>query len=290
VISFRTLVHTVSAAAIFALAMPTMAAVDVESLRNRSPDDLKAQSDRAWNEDLRPGAFQDRVIDENQADAVIELKAPFRSEDPAVVPVSIHSKIPQTADRYIKKLHVYLDKNPLPLVGIFEFTPESGKADIAMRIRVDSNTYFRVVTEMNNGDLLMSKTFIRSLGGCSEPLGASVDESLKRMGKMKMNTVGDLVLGEPNLMQLKISHPNITGLGASQKTGVKPPPMFIKELKVSYDGKLVMKANLTFAISQDPSFRFYFIADKEADMIIDAIDTDNNEFKSTHKVTLKDHA
>ena len=68
---------------------------------------------------------------------LIEIKAPYRSEDPAVVPVSIHSKIPQTAERYIKKLHVYLDKNPLPLVGVFEFTPESGKADLAMRIRVD---------------------------------------------------------------------------------------------------------------------------------------------------------
>ncbi len=283
-LSFRTLVHTVSAAAIFALAIPAMA--DVNDLRNRGGDDLKKQSDRVWDEKLRPGTFQDKEINENQADAVVELKAPFRSEDPSVVPVSIHSKIPQTADRYIKKLYVYLDKNPLPLVGIFEFTPESGKADLAMRIRVDDNTYFRVVTEMNNGDLLMSKSFIRSLGGCSEPLGASVDESLKRMGKMKMNTVGDVTLGEPNLMQLKISHPNITGLGASQRTGVKPPPHFVKEIIVSYDGKMVLKANLTFAISQDPSFRFFFKPEKEGDMIVVAVDTKNNEFKSTHAVTL----
>ena len=155
-----------------------------------------------------------------------------------------------------------------------------------MRIRVDSNTYFRVVTEMNNGDLLMSKAFIRSLGGCSEPLGASVDESLKRMGKMKMNTVGDVTLGAPNLMQLKISHPNITGLGASQRTGVKPPPFFVKEMEISYDGKMVMKANLTFAISQDPSFRFFFTPEEEADMIVIVVDTKNNEFKSTHSVTL----
>ena len=283
-LSFRTAVHAVSAAAILALAIPTMA--DVNDLRNRSGDDLKKQSDRVWEEKLRPGTFQDREINDNQADAVVELKAPFRSEDPSVVPVSIHSKIPQTADRYIKKLYVYLDKNPLPLVGIFEFTPESGKADLAMRIRVDDNTYFRVVTEMNNGDLLMSKSFIRSLGGCSEPLGASVEESLKRMGKMKMNTVGDVTLGEANLMQLKISHPNITGLGASQRTGVKPPPHFLKEFTVSYDGKMVLKAILTFAISQDPSFRFFFKPEKEADMIVIAVDTKNNEFKSTHAVTL----
>ena len=284
--SLNMYIRPISVITLFALALPAIADVDVDALRNRSPDDLKGQSDKVWDENLRPGAFQDREINENQIDAVVEVKAPYRSEDPAVVPVSIHSKIPQTAERYIKKLHVYLDKNPLPLVGIFEFTPESGKADLAMRIRVDDNTYFRVVTEMNNGDLLMSKSFIRSLGGCSEPLGASVDESLKRMGKMKINTVGDVTFGEANLIQLKISHPNITGLGASQRTGVKPPPHFIKELRVSYDGKMVMKADLTFAISQDPSFRFFFTPEKEAAMVVEAVDTNNNEFKSTHSVTL----
>lgn len=279
-------IKTVTLTTLFALALPAMADVDFDALRNRNPEDLQARSDKVWEQNLRPGAFQDREINENQADAVVEVKAPFRSEDSSVVPVSIHSKIPQTTERYIKRLHVYLDNNPLPLVGIFEFTPESGKADLAMRIRVDDNTYFRVITEMNNGDLLMGKSFIRSLGGCSEPLGASVDESLKRMGKMKMNTVGKVALGEPNLMQLKISHPNITGLGASQRTGVKPPPFFLKELKITYDGKIVMKANLTFAISQDPGFRFFFIPEKEADMIVEAVDTKNNVFKSTHAVTL----
>lgn len=273
-----------SSLALLVLYLPVLATTDWDTLRNRGGDDLKTQSDNAW-ENIRRGTFQDREINEDQVDAVVELKAPFRSEDPTVVPVSIQSKIPQTEELYIKKLHVYLDKNPLPLVGIFEFTPESGKADLAMRIRVDDNTYFRVVTEMNNGDLLMSKSFIRSLGGCSEPLGASVDESLKRMGKMKINAIGSLIAGEPSLMQLKISHPNITGLGASQKTGVRPPPHFIKELEIGYNGDIVMKANLTFAISQDPSFRFFFIPKESADIVITAIDTNNNEFKTTHPIT-----
>lgn len=281
--SLNTFIQAVSVAILFSITLPVTA--DLNDLRNRSSDDLQKQSDKIWNENLVK-VFNGKEINELQTDAVIEIKAPFRSENPSVVPVSIHSKIPQTIDRYIKKLHIYLDKNPLPLVGVFEFTPESGKADLAMRIRVDDNTYFRVITEMNNGDLLMSKSFIRSLGGCSEPLGASVDESLKRMGRMKMNTIGDLALGVANLMQLKISHPNITGLGASQRTGVKPPPHFLKELKVSYNDKIVMKANLTFAISQDPSFRFFFNANEEADMVVEGVDTKNNTFKSTHSVTL----
>ena len=266
----------------FALALPSKTLANLDDLRNRDENSLKAQSDKVW-QNLQLAAFQDRKINEDQTDAVIEINAPYRSEDPAIVPVSIRSKIPQTESSYIKKLHVYLDKNPLPLVGIFEFTPNSGKADLAMRVRVDSNTYFRVVTEMNNGDLFMSKSFIRSLGGCSEPLGASVDESRKHMGKMKLTSIGNGVLNQAMLIQLKIRHPNITGLGASQRTGVKPPPHFIKALQVSSDDQLIMQAQLTFAISQDPSFRFFLIPEKTShEIVITAVDTANNEFETKH--------
>lgn len=266
------------------VALPALANYDY--LRNRSEDDLQKQSDQAW-ESIRVATFKDRVINADPADAVVELKAPYRAEDPAVVPVSIHSKIMQTEERYIKKLHIYLDKNPLPLVGVFEFIPASGKADLAMRIRVNDNTFFRVVTEMNNGDLLMSKSFIKSLGGCSEPLGASVDESLKYMGKMKIKNVGGIKTGEASLMQIKIMHPNITGLGASQRTGVKPPPHFIKKLEISYGGETIVNAILTFAISQDPSFRFFFLPKETTDMIVKAVDTNNNEFQSTYTVVFQ---
>ena len=252
---------------------------------NIAPPDMRQKaSDKIWVENIRPGAFQDKEINDDPNDSVIEINAPYRAEDAAVVPVSIHAKISQTQDRYIKKLHIYMDKNPLPLVGIFEFTPKNGKADLAMRVRVNDFTYFRVVAEMNNGDLFMSKKFIRSLGGCSEPLGKSTEESLARLGKMKMHTVGAVELGKPNLMQIKISHPNITGLAADQRTGVRPPAYFIKSLAVSYGGDIVMTAQITFSISQDPSFRFFFVPQKEGEMIVEATDTKNNAFKSTHKV------
>ncbi len=47
-----------------------------------------------------------------------------------------------------------------------------------------------------------------------------------------------------------------------------------------------MKANITFAISQDPIFRFFFTPKKETDIIVQAINTKNNELQSTHSVTL----
>lgn len=254
-----------------------------------APADFREQlSEKVWQENLKPTNFQDRHIIEGADQNILELKAPYSAEDATVVPVSIHINIPQATDTYIKKIHVFVDKNPLPLVGIFEFTPHSGRADLAMRIRVDDFSFVRAIAEMNDGKLYMAKSFVRAKGACSAPPPASMEESVKLLGSMKMNTIGELELGKPNLMQLKIRHPNITGM-APLKIGsrVIPPAHFVKTLEIDYNGQLVLKALLTFSVSMDPAFRFYFVPDKAGIMTVKGVDTKNNQFSATHEVKAK---
>lgn len=243
------------------------------------PDFREQASEKIWAEQLRPGAFQDRPITEGAAQNVIELKAPFRAEDATVVPVSVHTRMPQTPERYIRRIHIYIDKNPLPLVGIFEFTPASGRADVAMRVRVDDFSYVRAVAELNTGELFMAKSFVRATGACSAPPPKSIDDSIAGMGTMKLRTVGDFTLSEPNLVQLMIKHPNITGLQPLRiGSRVRPPAHFVRELSVAYNGEPVMKAQLTFAISMDPSLRFYFLPDAAGTLTVTAVDTQDNRW------------
>ncbi|MEO1926412.1 MAG: thiosulfate oxidation carrier protein SoxY [Gammaproteobacteria bacterium] len=124
------------------------------TLAEVEPADFRQKlSDKTWEESLRKQNFQDREIIEGAKQNIFELKAPYTAEDASVVPISIHTKIKQTKERYIKKMHIFVDKNPMPLVGIFEFTPDSGKADLAMRIRVDTFAYVRAIAELNTGEL-----------------------------------------------------------------------------------------------------------------------------------------
>jgi sulfur-oxidizing protein SoxY len=265
---------------IVSLALPHVCQADVQAADHR-----QKLSDQAW-EQLRTGAFQSRVIIEGTEQNVLELKAPYRAEDATIVPVSIHTKIPQSKDLYIKKIYVYIDKNPLPLVGIFDLTPESGRADLAMRVRVDTFTYVRAIAEMNTGELYMAKSFVRATGACSAPPPKSISDSIDNMGKMKIRNVGELELSKPNLMQLKIKHPNITGM-QPMKIGsrVMPPPHFVSEIKVDYAGKTVLKAQLTFSVSMDPSFRFYFTPESEGTMFVEATDTQNNRWNSSYEIS-----
>lgn len=251
----------------------------------QAADHRQNVSDKAWEDKLRNQNFQDRPIIEGTEQNIFELKAPYTAEDATVVPISVHTKIPQTSERYIKKMSIFVDMNPMPVVGFFEFTPDSGKADLAMRIRVDTFSYVRAVAEMNTGELYMTKSFVRAKGACSAPPPASMEDSKKLLGKMKMKVVGDLKFGEPNLMQVKVRHPNITGM-APLRIGsrVIPPAFFMDSFEVQYNGKPIVKAFLTFSISMDPALRFYFVPDKEGVMTVKGTDTKKNSFSSTHEV------
>jgi sulfur-oxidizing protein SoxY len=245
------------------------------------------RSDETWEKNLRKQNFQNRKIIEGIDQKILKVKAPVMAEDASIVPVSIHTKIIQTKDRYIKKMHIFVDKNPMPLVGIFEFTPESGKADLAMRIRINEYSYIRTVAELNTGELYMSKSFVKAKGACSAPPPASMDDSMKLLGKMKMKVVGLVKLGRPNLMQIRVRHPNITGL-APEKPGssVIPSAFFVDTLVVNYNDKPIVKALLTFSISMDPTLRFYFFPEKEGVITVTGTDTNKARFSSTHAVNV----
>jgi len=232
---------------------------------------IAAEDEKIWNNVLKPEYFAQQAIEES--DNVIELEAPVRAEDPALVPFKIVSKIKQTKEHYIKKILVLVDNNPFPFVGDFEFTPESGKADIAMRIRVNSNSNIRAIAQTNDGKLIMTKKFVKASGGCSAPIGANLDEAMKRLGKMKFRLDGEVKVGEPTSVQLMISHPNITGMQMDQVTRFVKKAHFIKDVKVSFNGKPVLTAKTDIAISTDPNFRFYFVPDKAGELKAEATDT-----------------
>ena len=91
-----------------------------------------AEEETAWMGGLKKKYFGERAIEESNG--IIELTAPYRAEDPALVPISVAAKIPQAPDKYIKSVTLVIDNNPTPFAAAFTFTPESGKADVALQI------------------------------------------------------------------------------------------------------------------------------------------------------------
>ena len=209
---------------------------------------------------------------------------PPRAEDAAIVPISIAAQIPQTEERYIEKIYLIIDKNPGPLAGTFRFTPKSGRADLAFRVRVNAYTPVRAIAETNTGELYMSRRFIKATGGCSAPAGSDLDAAMARLGKMKLKTSGVTLIAQPTAAQLMISHPNLNGMQMDQVTQLYAPAHFVRHVKVSFNGAEIFSADTGFGISENPSFRFYFVAESEGELTAEVSDTNDLHFNQSLQV------
>ena len=240
------------------------------------------EEDMVWSGGLRHAYFGDRPI--TQSDDFIVLNAPQRAEDAAIVPVSITAQIPQTDERYIQTIYLFIDKNPGPLIGECHFTPKSGRADLALRVRVNAYSPIRAIAETNDGELTMSRRFIKATGGCSAPAGSDLDAAMARLGKIKLKTNGVSSIAEPTAAQLMISHPNLSGMQMDQATHLYAPAHFVRHVKVSFEGEDVFSAETGFGISENPSFRFFFVPESEGELTAEITDTKGLQFSQTLQV------
>lgn len=235
--------------------------------------------DAVWLGGLKKVFFADRPIQDGKG--VIELDAPVRAEDGAVVPVQITAGFPQTNEHYIKTISLVIDQNPSPMAGKFHFSPKSGKADLALRIRVNAYSPVRVIAETNNGELYMASRFVKATGGCSAPVGTDLDAARKRLGKIRMKTRGESFF-EPVQTQLAVSHPNLTGLQKDQVSLLFVPSHFIRKIDVKFEGEQIFSAETDISVSENPNFKFYFVPEKAGQMIAEIEDSQGMRFTQTY--------
>ena len=234
-------------------------------------------------EPIKQLMFGDRVLNPDDRD-VIRVYLNMRADDASTVPVAVKSQIDQTEKDYIKSIYLIVERNPSPTAGVFHFTPSSGRAQVETRLRFEDFSFVRAVAEMNDGKLYMSQRWVKAAGGCSAPNAKNfVAEAL--LGKMKLRFDDDSVTyGKPSLVQLMIRHPNESALAAD--FDVAKVPQFVRSVRVSFDGRPVMDAEVDFSISDNPNFRFFFTPRDKGELKIEVEDTHDRKF--THSVPISE--
>jgi sulfur-oxidizing protein SoxY len=232
---------------------------------------------------LRQSLFASRSIAVD-ATPILTLEAPARAEDATVVPIAIRAQAPQTAQRYVDKVYLIIDHNPSPLAAVFRFAPESGRADVETRMRIEDYTTVRAIAEMNDGSLHMVTRYVKASGGCSAAADQDLAAALAGVGRMKFRVVGPVRRGHPALVQLMISHPNSSGLAMNQVTRLYAPPYFVRSVAVTYRGKPVMSADVDFSISENPNFRFYFVPQGDGELQATVVDSHGLVFRGRAEV------
>lgn len=231
---------------------------------------------------LKVAYFGDKEIRDN-ADDLLVLEAPKRAEDAAIVPISIKSLVPQTADKYIQNIHFIIDNNPMPYSANFKLSPDLGTVDISTRMRVDQYTYVRAVAEMNDGSLHMVSRFVKASGGCSAPAGKDAAAALARMGKMQIR-MRQPTVGEPVQAQVIVSHPNYSGLQYDQKSRKYIPAHYVKNIDIMYNDKTLLTVDAGISVSEDPSVRFTFTPAEPGKLKAVVQDSEEQEFSMEKEI------
>lgn len=120
-------------------------------------------ADRAAMEE----AIKTHVGDAAMQDGRITLDLPQIAENGNTVPLTVEIDSPMSEADYVKVVHIYAEENPLPNVASFHFSPRSGRARAATRIRLAKTQNVVAVAEMSDGSVYTAKTEVKvTIGGC----------------------------------------------------------------------------------------------------------------------------
>jgi sulfur-oxidizing protein SoxY len=98
---------------------------------------------------------------------MIKLDLPEIAENGNTVPLRFEIESPMTEADYVKSVHVFAEGNPRPDVASFHFTPASGKAAAATRMRLAKTQNVVAIAEMSDGKVYRASKEVKvTIGGC----------------------------------------------------------------------------------------------------------------------------
>lgn len=239
------------------------------------PDD-DPQVSPVWLK-VRASLFEGRAIKAAPA-GLLTLEVPARAIDAAVVPVAIRTFLPDQGSRRVSRLYLIIDANPSPISAIFQFTPDSGRADIETRVRVDAYSHVRAIAETTDGELFMTTRFVKASGGCSAPASADAAASQATLGRIRFRVEGDIKGTQPVRAQLMIEHPNHSGLAMDQATRQYTPAHYVRNIEIRYADRPVLTADVDFSMSENPTFYFYLLPRGGGELRATVIDSKGMRF------------
>lgn len=208
---------------------------------------------------------------------VLGIDAPYRAEDAALVPVSLKSLLAPGDARQLRKITLVIDGNPSPLAAVFEIGAESGVDRISTRVRVDDYTNLHAVTELSDGQLYLTRRYVKAAGGCSAPAMKQEAGSIP-LGTLRFRQFPPQAGAARREAQIMVRHPNYSGMQMNQVTRLYIPADFISEVTVSEDERKLFSVQSGISIAENPEFRFDYRPANGKTIRVKMVDSDGKVF------------
>jgi len=253
--------------------------------RAQPPSADQPEASPRWRA-VRASLWGDRPIELAAADR-LALSAPARAPDPAFVPVAMRSAIGVASaglgSDALRRLTLVIDQNPSPIAAVFDLPPDGALPDLETRVRVDEYSFVRVIGETADGRLWMALRFVKAAGGCSAPAGGDEARQAAAMGRMLFRTTpaGPGASGEPATLDWTVQHPNHSGMAMDQLTRQYTPAHYVRSARLWQGERLLLAADLDFALSENPSLRLHFVPRGTGPLRAEVVDTRERRFSGS---------
>jgi sulfur-oxidizing protein SoxY len=218
-------------------------------------------SSSAW-EFLRAKYYGDRemgMVDES----FMSVEVPANTPDPSATPLTLH--FAYIDQRRIKRVRVFADNNPSPLIATFDFTAAVPVTEINMRVRIDRFTSVRAIAELADGSVEMRSGWVKASGGCSAPPSAAAGGTL---GEIRLRPGPD-----GKSLQVNIRHPNNSGFQIDPVSGDAIEAHYISHIRLSASNEELLNVESGISLSENPSLRIVSDQVLPHPIAVDALDS-----------------
>src|SRR5262245_30277517 len=221
------------------------------------------------------------------------LRVPASPSTGARVPISVELEHPMDLGHHITALEIADPLDPVPVKGVFRFTPASGRASVAFQARVHEGPSVVTATahcgRHGRFTTVAPITVAAGGGGCvgGPPASPRLDDEIRGPIIHIPQLVADREIraGEIVAVQVKIKHPNRTGLALRDGRFVQESePFHLTEMDVIYAGERVSQFTLTAALSDSPMITCTLLARWKAELTVTLTNTRGQRFTATQPI------
>ncbi|HPG04287.1 MAG TPA: quinoprotein dehydrogenase-associated SoxYZ-like carrier, partial [Rhodoblastus sp.] len=179
-----------------------------------------------------------------------------------------------------------IDQNPAPLAASFVIGPQSGLTTLSTRVRINNYTDVHLVAERLDGSLYDVRRWVLAADGCSAISAKNRDEIAARMGTMEFSDIlaGDVASAHRREAQIRLRHPNYSGMQMDHNTGNYIPARYIDRFVVKQGDDLIFEMTGGISMSEDPTFRFTYQPNGAKMLSVEARDSDGTTWKAQYPV------
>ena len=99
----------------------------------------------------------------------IKLDIPPLVENGNTVPMTVSVSSPMTSEDFVKRIHVFNEKNPQPNIGNYYLGPRAGRAQVSTRIRLADSQKVVAIAHLSDGSFWSATAdVVVTLAACTE--------------------------------------------------------------------------------------------------------------------------